>query len=68
MTGAIVAAVASGVAELVKLGIVAAASQREAEEVLIRAMRPTPSDEEVERFEDALARLRRGAEDEDDEA
>lgn len=61
MTGAIVAAVASGVAELVKLGIVAASSQREAEEVMIRAMRPTPSSEEVDRFDAALARLREPA-------
>lgn len=58
MSAAIALAVAQGVAELVKLGIVAAQSAHEAEEVLVRAMRPTPSDEEVERYEDAMTRLR----------
>ena len=58
MSAAIALAVAQGVAELVKLGIVAAQSAHEAEEVLVRAMRPTPSDEEVERYRDAMDRLR----------
>lgn len=58
MSAGIVLAVAQGVAELVKLGIVAAQSAHEAEEVLVRAMRPTPSGEEVDRYEDAMARLR----------
>lgn len=55
---AIVAGVAAGVAELVKLGIVSAQYAHEAEEVLVRAMRPTPSAEEVDRLDAALARLR----------
>lgn len=58
MSAAIALAVAQGVAELVKLGIVAAQSAHEAEEVLVRAMRPTPSGEEVDRYDDAMARLR----------
>lgn len=58
MSAAITLAVAQGVAELVKLGIVAAQSAHEAEEVLVRAMRPTPSGEEVDQYEDAMARLR----------
>lgn len=58
MSAAIALAVAQGVAELVKLGIVSAQSAHEAEEVLVRAMRPTPSDEEVERYRDAMDRLR----------
>lgn len=58
MSAAIALAVAQGVAELVKLGIVAAQSAHEAEEVLVRAMRPTPSDEEVDRYESAMERLR----------
>ena len=61
MSAAIALAVAQGVAELVKLGIVAAQSAHEAEEVLVRAMRPTPSGEEVDRYEDAMARLREPA-------
>ena len=39
----------------------AAQSAHEAEEVLVRAMRPTPSGEEVDRYEDAMARLREPA-------
>ena len=58
MSAAIALAVAQGVAELVKLGIVAAQSAHEAEEVLVRAMRPTPSDEEVKRYDYAMDRLR----------
>lgn len=61
MSAAIALAVAQGVAELVKLGIVAAQSAHEAEEVLVRAMRPTPSGEEVERYGAAMARLREPA-------
>lgn len=58
MSAAIALAVAQGVAELVKLGIVAAQSAHEAEEVLVRAMRPTPSDAEVTGYETAMGRLR----------
>lgn len=58
MSAAIALAVAQGVAELVKLGIVAAQSAHEAEEVLVRAMRPTPSGEEVDRYREAMVRLR----------
>lgn len=54
---AIVAGIAAGVAELVKMGMLAAEQSEQAVEVLVKAMKPTPSSDEVDDYREAQAEL-----------
>lgn len=55
--------VGKGVAELVQMGILSAANAKQAEDVLVKNMKPTPSSAEVDEFRSAKNRL--GIADED---
>lgn len=50
MTPALIMGIASGVAELVRLGIVAANQSKEAEAIMLKNMKPTPSTSEVDEY------------------
>lgn len=55
MSAALVMGIASGVAELVRLGIVAASQSKEAEAIMLKNMKPTPSSSEIDEYRAAQA-------------